>query len=321
MCLQRSRNGSGSGLQWGTSVSLRGLVALILLLASAPASSHADPIRPSGVGERPRSSTYSSGGGGIGPRSDLRYLAQSSCSTQQQIDVFRSAVACAPRPTVVELEVEESLDGSAALQVIPGHVLVERCAGSCEAPGHSCLPTRVENVTVQVMAIQTTYKTGLWSTMCAEMTVEKHLECGCACAVQPSDCDAALHEYDRQTCGCRCRDGAARARCRAAGKFWNEETCSCNCHEHTWTPCSTGYMFDYHDTCACVQVTADAGQSGLTVLVAVLSVLCLAVGALVFHLRRRSVDMDARRRTFVQILSNANAGGEAERQSTADTVR
>lgn len=65
--------------------------------------------------------------------------------------MLQSLVRCQPRPTLVELPVPStSGDTGSILQVIPGHVMLDRCSGSCRSPSHSCLPTHVENVTLEV---------------------------------------------------------------------------------------------------------------------------------------------------------------------------
>ncbi len=60
-------------------------------------------------------------------------------------------IRCRPRPTLVELPLPVTGgDSGSIIQVIPGHVMVDRCSGSCDTPSHSCLPTAVENTTLEV---------------------------------------------------------------------------------------------------------------------------------------------------------------------------
>ena len=184
--------------------------------------------------------------------------------------------------------------------------MVPRCSGSCHAPSHTCLPTRITNTTVKVMAIQTTYSTGIWNTLCTEIPVETHLSCACACRVSPGHCDAARQFYDGPACQCRCKDQVARLDCLAAGKIWNEDTCACVCPQRTWRACSTGFTFDYAQRCDCVR-TVGFAQGGLTIAVAAFAVICLALSAAVFHFKRRRAADDRRQRLTDILTEEASA--------------
>ncbi len=68
-----------------------------------------------------------------------------------QMVVLKSMVMCRPRPSLVELPLPTTAgDKGSVLQVIPGHVMVDRCSGSCGIQSLSCLPVAVENVTMNV---------------------------------------------------------------------------------------------------------------------------------------------------------------------------
>ena len=68
-----------------------------------------------------------------------------------QDNVWDSVIRCRPRPTLVELPLPATAgDSGSILQVIPGHVMVDRCSGSCRTPSYSCLPVSVENATLEV---------------------------------------------------------------------------------------------------------------------------------------------------------------------------
>ena len=188
--------------------------------------------------------------------------------------------------------------------------MVDRCSGSCHSPSHTCLPTRVVNTTVQVMAIQTTYTLGPWNTLCTEITVEKHLSCGCACRVSSEDC-ASDQFYDGPACACRCRDQVARLECLSAGKMWNADTCACVCPQRTWRACTTGFAFDYQGRCECVR-TVGLAKSGLTALVGAFAVSILALSAALFHFKRRREETDERRQRLTDVMTE-EVNGRPER--------
>lgn len=129
-----------------------------------------------------------------------------------QTNVWQAVLDCRPRPTLVELPLPDDAPGDrgSVLQVIPGHVMVDRCSGSCSSGGpsgsHACLPTAAENATVEVMAVQTTYAAGAWATVCRTATVERHTACRCGCRVREGHCDPEVHRYDPAGCQCRCKD-------------------------------------------------------------------------------------------------------------------
>ena len=215
------------------------------------------------------------------------YLPSDTCSTEHQVAVWQSVVGCQPRPTLVEVEFpDEAVVGSGSIvQLIPGHVMVDRCSGSCHSPAHSCTALRSVNVSVDVMAVQTTYSTGAWNTLCTTIDVRKDVECGCACLVRPEDC-SGNQRYDESSCKCRCNDQAAKEQCHRSGRTWNANTCTCACPQHTWRACSTGFTFDYQFTCSCLRTFQMAG--GTLALLAVVAVMMFSgMAGAVYFLRKR----------------------------------
>ena len=85
--------------------------------------------------------------------------------------------------------------------------------------------------------------------------------------------------------------------------MWDADACSCVCPRRTWSACSTGYTFDYAATCQCVPVVVLGGSASLIALVAVAVVLWVALGAVVFHLKRLK-ERDERRDEARQKLRN-----------------
>ncbi len=196
-----------------------------------------------------------------------------TCSPSHQNTIWQSSLTCKPRPTLVQVP----LPDNHISHVIPGHVIIDRCSGSCHSPFLSCLPTKVENVTIDVIAIQTTYSNGEWQTLCSQVVVEKHLECAPGCLIK--ECTTDKQTYDPSRCSCQCRDRLAEANCLASGKKWNHETCSCHCPENAWQSCSTGFMYDSEMTCGCVRISSLAAVGRLKTLC--LTVLVAGVGILI----------------------------------------
>ena len=59
---------------------------------------------------------------------------------------------------------------------IVGHVVVNRCSGSCFPSSQECLPLETTNMTIRVMAVRSTFTSGgSWENVCAEIVVEKHV--------------------------------------------------------------------------------------------------------------------------------------------------
>ena len=88
--------------------------------------------------------------------------------------------------------------------------------------------------------------------------------CQCSCREREEHCDPERHYYDSSECRCRCRNPQDRAVCISSGKEWDDRSCSCACPRSTWRQCSTGYTFDYVNTCNCVSTYLIAASGGLT---------------------------------------------------------
>ncbi len=114
---------------------------------------------------------------------------------------------------------------SYTLLSVPGHVLVDRCSGSCHSPAHFCAPISAVNVSIPVMAVETTFSAGAWRTKCAEVTVVSHTRCACTCNSQPADCSPDTQFYDAAGCKCRCKDQVKRCN-------WREPSYSSHLYDH-----------------------------------------------------------------------------------------
>ena len=90
------------------------------------------------------------------------------------------------------------------------------------------------------------------------------IRCHCSCREREEHCDPQLHYYDSSECRCRCNNPRERSACIAAGKEWDDQSCSCACPRSTWRQCSTGYTFDYVNTCNCISTYLIAASGSLT---------------------------------------------------------
>ncbi|QQP37010.1 Vascular endothelial growth factor A-A [Caligus rogercresseyi] len=194
-----------------------------------------------------------------------------SCSSGSRQRIHSSEITCGLRPVLVDLSLS-SLEDNRVSRIIPGSVFVDRCIGACDS--RECVPSRTENMTLEVMAVLTRYAQGEWNTVCTGLRLEKHVECICSCPQKAEAC-ALGASYDSNACQCMCRDRNARSACLRSGKIWIERTCGCVCPQSSWVPCGTGFTFDYREQCSCVRAYNLASGNSVT-----LVVLALAIGSL-----------------------------------------
>ena len=147
-------------------------------------------------------------------------------------------------------------NNSDVIQVVPDHITVDKCGGSCYIPPHSCNAARETKMKVQVMLVLSKWPHGEHETLCTEVEVEVHHQCQCGCQVQPEQCLPDLQYYHQPSCRylyymfmhylciplprCMCTNAGERNSCILAGKVWDPDTCSCLCPAHSWQHCSTG---------------------------------------------------------------------------------
>jgi len=220
------------------------------------------------------------------------------CSGGQQKNIMESMSECSTRPTLVDLRRRFS-NNSDVIQVVPDHVTVNRCGGSCYVPPHSCNPTKETVMTVQVMLVLSKWPHGEHETLCTEVEVEVHHECQCGCQIQQDQCLPDLQYYHQPSCRCICRAVHERNSCILDGKVWDPHTCQCHCPVYSWQYCSTGYMYDYSNTCSCVQIFAVAskGLQAAVILLAV-STFAVVVGGVLVARNRRDGKVGQARNTF-----------------------
>ena len=52
----------------------------------------------------------------------------------------------------------------------------------------------------------------------------------------------------------------ARNRCVREGMQWDPDNCLCICPIAEWKVCSSGYIFDFTNTCQCVPTSTEASM-------------------------------------------------------------
>ena len=132
----------------------------------------------------------------------------SQCGAEQQRSILRSMSHCGPRQGLVQLRevlaasnVTEvlGLGMEEVVQVLPDVIRVDRCGGGCHLPQHSCTPTKVEQVEVEVMLVLARWPQGEHQVLCTTLQVEEHSSCGCGCKVQPHHC-SSKQTYHHANC-------------------------------------------------------------------------------------------------------------------------
>ena len=116
------------------------------------------------------------------------------CSGDVQRDIFESMPPCLTRSTLIDLR-EQFSNNSEIIEVVPDHVTVERCGGSCYVHQYSCNPTSMSVMTILVMLVLSKWPHGEHEVLCSEAMVEIHYECQCGCKLQQHHCHQQLQYY------------------------------------------------------------------------------------------------------------------------------
>ena len=245
------------------------------------------------------------------------------CSAGQQQQILDSVYKCSTSSVMLDLRqlilssnVSLGVPMEEVVQVVPDNIPVERCLGGCHLPAHSCHPIQVRQRQVEVMLVLARWPQGELQVVCDSIQVEDHLTCGCGCEVKPEHC-SKRHFYQETTCRCLCRHSEERSTCIESGRTWDQSTCTCTCPRHTWTSCSTGYVFDYSSTCSCVLISALASQGLLPALV-LLSLALVAVVAGGLVLRRRKVKLRNNKVTRTPLMSQISVAEYEVRKATTE---
>ncbi len=68
---------------------------------------------------------------------------------------------------------------------------------------------------------------------------------------------------------------------------WDPEHCLCGCPVSSWRVCSSGYVFDFADTCGCVVALGVASTQVYTALLGLAVFAAVTIISLVAYYRRR----------------------------------
>lgn len=131
--------------------------------------------------------------------SDADYVIE-KCSVDDQKEIFLSQPGCLPRDTLVDLREKYSQPSSDIIEVVPDHVTVERCGGSCYVQQYTCNPISTSTITVPVMLVQAQWPHGEHQVLCDQVQVEVHHECQCGCKVEEHQCHKEKQYYHQPSC-------------------------------------------------------------------------------------------------------------------------
>merc|ERR1712038_558169 len=181
------------------------------------------------------------------------------CDAATQQSIFQNLPQCEPRTSLVDLR-QFFVDNQDIIQVVPDHVMVHRCGGSCYMEAYDCIPTKTSVRTVEVMLVQSKWPHGQHEVHCSQLEVEVHDKCNCGCKLKKENCNKYQY-YHESSCRCICNNTEVRSACIAANKVWDPDTCQCYCPKDTIQSCPTGYMFDFVGSCSCVPYHYQGGPS------------------------------------------------------------
>ena len=178
------------------------------------------------------------------------YLSKGQCTPSQQREALSDANSCEPRPTLINLQ-DHLSDMNDVIQVIPEYKTVSRCGGSCELNSHGCMATATRSKSIDMMVVRKRHDRTQNEIECGVIVVEEDVSCSCDCPVQETNCSIEQY-YDGSSCQCLCKDQSSRNECISRGMQWDPLLCMCICPPSLRKLCSTGYIYDFIDTCQCV---------------------------------------------------------------------
>jgi len=169
-----------------------------------------------------------------------------TCRSNHIKHALKKNILCKPSPTIMQLPWPNNTD---IQQMTPTHVEVQQCGGGCHRGNQGCIATKTNVKKVPVMFGKCGINTGKCEKECAHVSIEEHIECGCACELTVHSCEQNSHTFNKDLCSCECKDTVAKRECLDQGRTWSEESCSCNCP--AITPCSIGMIYS-NVTCNCI---------------------------------------------------------------------
>ena len=127
------------------------------------------------------------------------YKTPDTCQVSQQVSILNTLPPCQARPTLVDVR-EMFTNLSEVVQIVPDHVTVPRCGGSCYVPTHTCMAQVRSTKVVQVMLVMSKWPHGEHETVCIDVELDVHHECECGCKVQPEQCLPDVQYYHEPSC-------------------------------------------------------------------------------------------------------------------------
>lgn len=241
-----------------------------------------------------------------------------SCSDFQNI--IDNQIGCQLHDTPMDLNEYRANITDSAIHLIPDVAMVKRCGGNCDYPSHRCVPKRKAIKSIPVMAILSQYPHGIHGQQCGNLQIEEHLECHCNCPITAEECTSQPNvdkRFDEGTCRCLCTDTAARSQCISRGMNWDDTNCRCVCPISLWRFCSTGYVFDYENTCHCIPTSMTASL-GLIAAIIVLTTCMLGTAVGGFIMYRKQTGIFKKRRSLHSTLMQDRRGNPLLKEAFAN---
>ena len=261
----------------------------------------------------------------------VHYTSPVPCGADEQrrVMTYSHETACQVRETVVDLKPYVS-NMTDVIHVVPDVAVVMRCGGNCNRPSHRCIPISTMTKRIPIMMITPRFPHGNHNSVCGHIDVEEHIECGCDCPIRPEDCHRARigdptsqhvpdKYFDSGSCRCLCRNTERRHTCISSGMEWDESTCRCRCPLSRWQHCSTGYVFDYENSCRCVPTSMTASLGLIAALIVlIVCILVTAVGFFTMYRRQTGLFRQSRRERIVREnqLLKKNEPADQQQQSS-----
>ena len=225
-------------------------------------------------------------------------VSANSCQNFDTQSIINSRIDCQLHDTLINLNDYRHNITNRAIHIIPDVAPVRRCGGTCASRSHRCVPLTTHTKRIPVMAILAHYPHGIHEQQCGYIHVEEHLSCRCGCPIRPEECTrqpGVARRFDASTCRCLCTDTAARSRCISSGKNWDESNCRCVCPVSLWWFCSTGYVFDYENTCNCIPTSMTASLGLIAAIIVLITcILGTMVGGFIMYRRKTGIFRKAR---------------------------
>merc|ERR1711892_921310 len=175
----------------------------------------------------------------------VQYNYSASCTSAHVRETLKSDKMCSPRPVIVQLPWPNNTN---VQQMTPSHIELLQCGGGCHRNSQGCVATQTRVKRVAVMMGKCGIGRGKCEKECAEVSVEEHIDCQCACTLTEEICESETHQLNKNVCTCECKDIIGKRACLDQVKIWDENSCKCGCP--AVFSCSVGTEYS-DNTCAC----------------------------------------------------------------------